>query len=147
MSTNEAIDKGAQLAEEMTAESKVIVKEVVKQTKEITAVAVQKAKEMKEELVSKMDEVRKSNQNITSNIDSKQLFMKCAGCHGQNAERKALNMSAVIQGWDKEKIVNAIKGYKDGTYGGAMKTVMAGQVGTLSNEEIDALALHISNLK
>lgn len=147
VTTNEAIDKGAKLAEEMTAESKVIAKEVVKQTKEITAVAVQKAKEIKEELVSKMDEVRKSSQNTTSNIDAKQLFLKCAGCHGQNAERKALNMSAVIQGWDKEKIVNAIKGYKAGTYGGAMKTVMAGQVVTLSNEEIEALAIHISNLK
>jgi len=139
MTTNKAIDEGAKLAEEITAESKVMAKEVARHTKKITGIAIQKVQEIQKELDSKM--------NTTSKIDAKQLYIKCAGCHGQNAERKALNMSAVIQGWDKDKIIQAIKGYKNGTYGGAMKTVMTGQVATLSDEEINALSIYISNMK
>jgi len=148
MTTNQAIDKGAQLAEEISAESKVIAKEVVAQTKDMTTVALQKVKEIKKELDSTMQKVVKSSkETANSEIDAKQLYVKCAGCHGQKAERKALNMSQVIQGWDKAKIIEAIKGYQSGTYGGAMKTVMAGQVATLTNEEIDVLASYISSLK
>ena len=148
MTTNQAIDKGAQLAEEISAESKVIAKEVVAQTKDMTTVALQKVKEIKKELDSTMQKVVKSSkETANSEIDAKQLYVKCAGCHGQKAERKALNMSQVIQGWDKAKIIEAIKGYQSDTYGGAMKTVMAGQVATLTNEEIDVLASYISSLK
>lgn len=74
------------------------------------------------------------------------LYKKCAGCHGQTGEKKALGKSAVIKGWDKEKTVASLKGYKDGTYGGAMKGVMKGQVARLNDTEIDELALFISKL-
>ena len=45
-----------------------------------------------------------------------------------------------------EKIVQALNGYKDGTYGGVMKNIMKGQVATKTDAEIDALATFISNL-
>ena len=47
---------------------------------------------------------------------------KCAGCHGANGEKAALN------------------GYKAGTFGGAMKGMMEAQVKALSDADIDALA-------
>jgi cytochrome c553 len=75
------------------------------------------------------------------------LYKACASCHGQNGEKAALGKSQIIKGWDKEKIAASLKGYKDGSYGGAMKGVMKGQVSRLDDEKIDALATYISTLK
>jgi cytochrome c553 len=44
----------------------------------------------------------------------------------------------------KENIVAALKGYKDGSYGGAMKGVMKGQVANLSDADIEAIATQIT---
>jgi len=64
----------------------------------------------------------------------------CVGCHGANFEKKALGKSKVVSEMTKEEIVTALKGYKDGSYGGAMKGLMKGQVASLSDADIDALA-------
>ena len=61
-------------------------------------------------------------------------------------EKEALGKSQVIAGWNKEKTIQALNGYKDGTYGGVMKNIMKGQVATKTDLEIDALASFISNL-
>jgi cytochrome c553 len=79
--------------------------------------------------------------------DGAGLYKKCAGCHGAKAQNKALNKSQVIQGWDEKKIVDALKGYKDGSYGGAMKGLMKGQVATYDDAKIEAVAKYISTLK
>ena len=79
--------------------------------------------------------------------DGAGLYKKCASCHGKKAEKKALNKSQVIQGWDKQKIVDALKGYKDGSYGGAMKGLMKGQVATYDDAQIEAVSEYISTLK
>lgn len=79
-------------------------------------------------------------------VDGKALFGACAGCHGLNAEKQALGKSQIIKGWDEQKTIDALNGYKDGSYGGAMKGIMKGQVVTKSPEEIKALASFISNL-
>ena len=73
-------------------------------------------------------------------------FAPCAGCHGANGEKAALGKSQVIKGWPVEKTVAALKGYKDGSYGGAMKGVMKGQVARLSDADIQDLAAQISKL-
>lgn len=75
-----------------------------------------------------------------------ELYVKCSACHGQNAEQKALGISQVIQGWDSQKIVTSLKEYKNEIYGGDMKAIMIGQVITLSDEDMEALAQHISGL-
>jgi len=74
-------------------------------------------------------------------------YAPCAGCHGAKAEKKALGKSQVIAGWDAAKIEEALKGYKAGTYGGAMKGVMKGQVARLSDADIADLAKQISAMK
>jgi len=79
-------------------------------------------------------------------IDGATIFPKCAGCHGQNGEKPALGKSQIIKGWSEEQVVTAIHGYKAGTYGGAMKAVMKGQVSNLSEEEVNAVAKYISKL-
>ncbi|QKF82230.1 cytochrome C [Halarcobacter ebronensis] len=79
--------------------------------------------------------------------DGATLFKTCATCHGANAEKQALGKSQVIKGWDAAKIEAALKGYKDGSYGGAMKGVMKGQTTRLSDADIKALAGYISAMK
>jgi len=68
----------------------------------------------------------------------------CAGCHGADFEKKAMNVSKIVKDLSKDDIVKALKGYKDGTYGGAMKGVMAGQAKPLSDADIDAIATQIA---
>ena len=80
----------------------------------------------------------------TLSADASSLYKKCAGCHGQNAEKKALGKSQVIADMTKSEIITAIKGYKNGTYGGAMKGLMKGQVAPLNNSQINSLAEYIS---
>ena len=78
--------------------------------------------------------------------DGAALYKKCVSCHGADASKKALGKSQVIKGWDAAKTASALKGYKDGSYGGAMKGLMKGQVASLSDADIDALANYIAGL-
>jgi len=64
----------------------------------------------------------------------------CAGCHGASFEKKAMGVSKVVKDMSKEDIVKAIKGYKDGSYGGSMKALMKSQVTSLSDADIDSIA-------
>jgi len=79
-------------------------------------------------------------------IDGAKIFVKCSSCHGKNAEKKALGKSHIIRGWAQSKIVDALHGYKAGTYGGSLKAVMKGQAANLSDAEINAVAKYISEL-
>jgi len=80
--------------------------------------------------------------------DGAAAFAKCAGCHGANGEKAALNKSAIISGQDAAKTVEQLKGYKAGTLnqhgmGGMMKM----QVASLDDAGIQALADYIATLK
>ena len=79
--------------------------------------------------------------------DGAKIYNSCVSCHGINADKKALGKSQIIKGWEEEKLVAALKGYKDGSYGGVMKGVMKGQVTRLSDEDIKAVSNHIANIK
>ena len=79
--------------------------------------------------------------------DGAALYKKCASCHGQKGEKKALNKSKVIAGWDAAKTEAALKGYKDGSYGGPMKGLMKGQVASYDDAKIAAVAKYIAGLK
>ncbi len=68
----------------------------------------------------------------------------CKGCHGQSFEKKAMGKSKEVNKMSKADIVAALKGYKDGSYGGAMKGMMKGQVAALSDADIEAIAAEIT---
>lgn len=125
-------------------------KMVVETTKEVVDETMKTAeKVVKDTVQSVAPVVQKALDTVapkTASVDGKKLYASCASCHGANAEKKALNMSQVIAGWDKQKIVDALNGYKNGTYGGPMKGVMTGQVANKTQEEIEALATFISGL-
>ncbi len=67
-------------------------------------------------------------------------YAKCAGCHGANGEKAALGKSKVIKDMTKAEFVSALKGYKDGSYGGAMKGLMKGQVASMDEATMQAIA-------
>ena len=79
--------------------------------------------------------------------DGETLFKTCATCHGAKAEKSALNKSQIIAGWDAAKIVASVNGYKDGSYGGAMKGVMKPIASGLSDEDLKAVAATIASYK
>ena len=68
---------------------------------------------------------------------------KCVACHGKDFEKKAMNVSKVVKDMAAVDIEKALAGYKDGSYGGAMKGVMKGQVATLSEDDIKAIAAKV----
>ena len=67
-------------------------------------------------------------------------YAKCAGCHGANGEKAALGKSKIIKDMTKAEFVSALKGYKDGTYGGAMKGLMKGQVASMDEATMQEIA-------
>jgi len=143
--TNEVVAKTTQSAKESA-------KEVIKKTEELAKQAkdsdmVQKiAKKAKDGVAKLSSIVPSTTTSKKQGSDAQKLFTKCAGCHGNKAQNKALGVSHVIAGWDAKKIEDALKGYKAGTYGGAMKAVMQGQASSLSDSDIKALAEYISKL-
>ncbi len=79
--------------------------------------------------------------------DGAALYKKCAGCHGASGEKKALGKSAPIKGWEAKKTVEALNGYKAGTYGGVMKGLMKAQVSSLDKAKIESIAKFIEAQK
>jgi cytochrome c-type protein NapB len=69
----------------------------------------------------------------------------CVGCHGAHFEKHAMGKSKVVKDMSHADIVAALKGYKAGTYGGAMKGIMKGQVASLSDADMEAIADQITN--
>jgi len=64
----------------------------------------------------------------------------CISCHGVMFEKSALGYSRIVNQMSKEDIIASMNGYKNGTYGGDRKALMAGQATKLSSEEIEAFA-------
>lgn len=74
-------------------------------------------------------------------------YAKCKGCHGADGKTKALGKSAVIAGQDKEALIASMKEYQAGTKNVAgMGSLMKGQVATMSDEDIEAVAEYLSQI-
>jgi len=97
-----------------------------------------KAEEKKVEAKAeeKKAEAPKAEEKATTQVNT----TACAGCHGANFEKKAMGVSKIVKDMSKADIVTALKGYKDGSYGGAMKGIMKGQADPLSDAQIEAIA-------
>ena len=78
--------------------------------------------------------------------DGAAVFQTCVECHGANAEKAAMGKSQVIKGWSSSQVVDALTGYKAGTYGGPMKALMKVQVDKLDESSIQAVADYIAGL-
>jgi cytochrome c553 len=135
--TKAAADKAVEAAKETTAKA-------VESAKETTAKAVEATKEAvdsaKESVAAVSDKAK--------NVAGAAAYAKCAGCHGADGKTKALGKSPVISGQTKEELVTKINGYKAGTLNVAgMGNLMKGQVATMDDAAIEAVATYISTMK
>ncbi|BCD60883.1 MULTISPECIES: c-type cytochrome [unclassified Nitratiruptor] len=92
--------------------------------------------------------VKKEEPKQANSISAKDLFGKCASCHGTDGKRKALGKSGIIAGMSKDEVLKKLKEYKSGTlnkYG--MGPLMKAQVAGLSDKELEALAEYIASMK
>ncbi|MDQ7084515.1 MAG: c-type cytochrome [Sulfurovum sp.] len=81
-------------------------------------------------------------------VDGAAAYAKCAGCHGANGEKSAVGKSAIITGQDAAKTIEQLNGYKAGTLNlHGMGGMMKGQVATMDDATIKAIADHIAGLK
>ena len=67
----------------------------------------------------------------------------CKGCHGQQWEKAAMGKAKVVKDMSKAQIIKALKGYKNGSYGGPMKGLMKAQVTKLSIADIEKMAAEV----
>jgi cytochrome c553 len=145
--------------DDVTKKAQEVSKDIQESAQPIIEQASQKVKEVETTIRNtSVDDLKNAATNavapVVENIkeavsttpDGSKLYAKCISCHGQNGEKVALGKSQIIQGWDENKIYTSLKGYQDGTYGGAMQGVMKAQVSNMSDSELRALAKHITSL-
>jgi cytochrome c553 len=130
--------------QEIVEETKESVAEIKQNMAEVKQDVEEETQEIVEDVKQKALEVKKDIEPQT--ISGEVIYKKCVACHGANGEKKALNKSKIIKDWDESKVLNALKGYKDGTYGSSMKGVMKSQVSKLSDAEMKAVSEYISKL-
>jgi len=137
-------------ATEKTAveKAKDVVKEtaskMAQKTEEVAKEAEKVAKEAKESVVEKATEVKKAVEKKVAEVKGSVDTKACAACHGANFEKKAMNVSKIVKDMSKEDIIKALKGYKDGSYGGNMKGLMKGQIASFDDAKIEAVAGQIA---
>jgi len=132
--TKEAADKAVEAAKETTAKA-------VDATKDAADKAIEATKEAAATATEAVADTAK-------NVAGAAAYAKCAGCHGADGKTVALGKSPVIAGQSKEELVTKINGYKAGTIDVAgMGNLMKGQVATMDDTSIEAVAAYISTLK
>ena len=67
-------------------------------------------------------------------------YDKCATCHGAAGEKAAMGKSKIIKDMPKADFISALKGYKDGSYGGAQKALMVAQVKDMDEATMNEIA-------
>ena len=77
---------------------------------------------------------------LTASVAFASPYAKCVACHGANGEKVALGKSKIIKDMTKADFVAALKGYQDGTYGGAQKALMTGQVKDMTEATMNEIA-------
>ncbi|MDR2100842.1 MAG: c-type cytochrome [Campylobacteraceae bacterium] len=147
------------------AQTKQGAQEILQKAANASETVLQKANETLSNISKKADEVINEGANTIEGVKQKaddvikaasapladadkgkKLFVTCIPCHGTKAEKSAVNQSQIINKWSKEQILKALKGYKDGTYGGKFKATMIPTVKKLSDDDMEQLSTYIVNL-
>ncbi len=140
-------------AKEQIASKQEVVQTVEKKEQEVKAepktqeAKVEEPKIDEKKIEPKIDEAKAENNTASvDELSGEVLFKTCASWHGLKGEKEALGKYQAITGWDKNRVIKALNGYKDGSYGGVMKSAMKPHVVSKTPEQIDALADFISKL-
>ncbi len=75
--------------------------------------------------------------------EGEELFKRCAVCHGDFGQEKAMGQSGEIGRMDATGIEMVLKAYVEGATEGAMRA----QASLLDDDKIEALAVYITNME
>jgi len=152
--TKEAATAAAEKTKEVAKEATEAAKKTVEKAAEATKETAEKAVEATKEAAAKATEaagaaVEKAKEAVSGgNEKGKAAYAKCISCHGADGKTKALGKSEVIAGQSAADLEKKLAEYKAGTRNVAgMGTLMKGQVASMSDEDIKAVAEYISSLK
>ena len=144
-STKEAASHAVDVAKEAADKAVEATKEGVAEATATVADTADKAVEATKEAAATATAVVA---DTAKNVAGAATYATCAACHGTDGKTKALGKSPVIAGQSKEDLVTKINGYKAGTINVAgMGNLMKGQVATMDDASIEAVATYISTLK
>jgi len=154
----ETATKAADVAKETADKAVDATKEAATKTTEAVKESASKAADAAKETATKAVEATKEAAGAVANKakeavaggneKGKAAFAKCVSCHGADGKTKALGKSEVIAGQAAADLEKKINEYKAGTRNVAgMGTLMKGQVASLSDEDVKAIAEYISSLK
>ncbi|HEY9189740.1 MAG TPA: c-type cytochrome [Sulfurovum sp.] len=154
-SVTEAVkEDSAEAVEAAKAEASEVAEETEEKSEAIAAAAAEKAEAAKAAVASQVAETASAVEEKAEEVvagtapEMPAAYGKCVGCHGSDGKTKALGKSAVIAGQDKAALVTSMKEYQAGTKNVAgMGMLMKGQVATMSDEDIEAVAEYLSAIK
>lgn len=136
----EAVTDAAAKVKEAAAEK---AKEAAEAVKETATTAVDKAKEAATATAAAATEAVAA----VTGPDGKALYAKCAGCHGADGKTKAMGKANPVAGQSAADLESHLTEYKAGTRNAhGMGMLMKGQVGSMSDAEIKAVAAYIAGL-
>jgi cytochrome c553 len=141
-------------------------KSAATEAKEAATTAVEKAAEavketateavdsVKETATSAVDSVKSAASAATAAVTDavssdagKALYAKCAGCHGADGKTKAMGKATPVAGQSAADLETKLAGYKAGTQNSVgMGMLMKGQVASMSDEDIKAVAAYMAGL-
>ena len=143
-----AANKAIEAATKASAEAKIAADKVLEATKEAADKAMEEAKEAVEKTGDAVSAATAAAAASLADNAGKETYDKCKGCHGVDGKTKALGKSAEIGGVDKATLLEMLKAYKAGTRNQVgMGMLMKGQVSSMDDATIEAVAEYISTLK
>ena len=140
-----AVEKTKEAVAEKASEAKEAASKAVDAVKEKASSAVDSAKAAATSAASAATAAVAAA--TTSGPDGKAIFAKCAGCHGADGKTHAMGKAPLLAGQAAADLETKIKAYKAGTRNEhGMGMLMKGQVASLSDADIKAVATYISGL-
>ena len=149
--TDEAKDAVSDAAEKVKAAASEKATAAVDAVKETATSAVDSVKDAASSAVDSVKDVASSaTAAVASAVDTgagKSLYAKCAGCHGADGKTKAMGKAHPIAGQSAADLETKLHGYKAGTLNSVgMGMLMKGQVGSMSDADIKAIAAYMAGL-
>lgn len=140
--------KAAEIAETAKVEAEKMADSAAEKAAELKTSAQESISDATDTIKEKAEKVSDAASEAIASISAPAAYAKCKGCHGADGKTVALGRSAVLAGQDKATLIASINEYKAGTRNLAgMGSLMKGQVISMSDADIEAVAEYLSSVK
>jgi len=155
--TKQAVAKATEQSAKLQKAHDTKISDATKQTatqlaKDTTQVAKAAAESVKMHAEKTIAEAKKTIQSVVvaqaPGARGKELYQKCAGCHGEHGGKRALGKSALLAGQSASDLADKMVAYKEGKRNEAgMGNLMQTQLASMQKSDILALAEYISTFQ